>query len=1152
MNHLSRSLTLAVLICVVFSFRSQAQVNAVEFGKNRVQYKKFKWKYYQTENFNTYFSQNGLELGKFVAQVAERELPQIEEFVEYGLQRRANIVVYNNFEDLQQSNIGLGIDWQSNGGITRLVNNKLVVYYNADRNHLRHQVRTGLAQVLLQNMLFGDDLGEFAANQTLLDLPKWLTDGYIEYVAEPWSPRLDDQLKSAILGGNYNNFYQFAFDKPLLAGHAFWYYISIKYGPNKPTYLLYLSRIYRNLNAATQKTAKKKFKEVLRDFMEEQQSIYMKDIRGRRTVPKGQLSVSLETTKKDYIRFNANPLPRSMTYAVTEFKQGKYSVVLQENFIKRKVLLSYGHLSREDEINPNLPLLAWDNKGTRLAVLYAEKGKLKFFVYDMVRGIKINKQEWKQFDQVQDMKYMLNDKTLVLSAVRNGQSDIYVYTIEKETAEQITNDVYDDLDASFVTFPNKTGIIYASNRPSANAPNADTAMPARRYNIFLVDNWNKSEFKQISQLTNMKFGNARYPSPYNVTHFTFTSDENGINNRYAGFFTTQKAGLDTLVFIGDEVLRNPAPKEVDSLLREWKKDDIDSVGYFATSNDSAYVFPLSNYQSGLLETRTAGDNSLVSEVVRQGEYKHLYRLKVDENLLRRRNISAPPTEYVKRLRERDRLRNAAPSPIQQSIDSAKRSQGDFFQSEFEPDTAAARTQPATGNDGRIFTVDEMGVEPILQKARVFEYRPPRFFADYLVAGANNAVFVQQKYQPFTGHNGPIDPANGSQLNGLFRLGTVDLFEDYKISGGFRIAPNLKDNDILFEFTNNRRRWDWGATFFRSSRNEAQPALLTGPGGSIPIELATKLHSNYYLGRVRYALDRIRSLRATIGPRFDRVVYLTDPNLPPTLGLEDQKQTYGQASLEYVHDNTLNPATNIWQGLRYKVYVDYFNRLDRGGSAFGRNMFNVGFDVRHYLPIYRNITWAVRAAGDFSWGDQKVIYYLGGVDGWLKFANNERRDRQGNVLGYRYWTPSPEPDRNTFYAYQSLGLNMRGFKQNIANGNNYVTINSEVRAPLFSTFFNRPINNAFLRNFQRVQFFDLGTAWTGTPDRIGRPSTNFVDASGNVTVRLKAGGIGPFAGGYGFGLRSTLLGYFVRFDAAWPMDGFFRGKAQTYLALGLDF
>ena len=165
----------------------------------------------------------------------------------------------------------------------------------------------------------------------------------------------------------------------------------------------------------------------------------------------------------------------------------------------------------------------------------------------------------------------------------------------------------------------------------------------------MVDNWNKSEFKQISQLTDLKHGNASFPSQYNTSHFTFISDENGINNRYAGFFRTERAGLDTLVFIGDEVLRNPPRKEVDSLLKEWNKTDIDSVGFVSVTNDSSYVFPLTNYQSSMLETRTAGDNQQVSEVVKLGDVKLLYRLKVDENVLRRRNINARPTEYMKQV-----------------------------------------------------------------------------------------------------------------------------------------------------------------------------------------------------------------------------------------------------------------------------------------------------------------------------------------------------------------------------------------------------------------------------------------------------------------------------------------------------------------------
>ncbi|MDB5196383.1 MAG: hypothetical protein JWP88_754, partial [Flaviaesturariibacter sp.] len=439
----------------------------------------------------------------------------------------------------------------------------------------------------------------------------------------------------------------------------------------------------------------------------------------------------------------------------------------------------------------------------------------------------------------------------------------------------------------------------------------------------------------------------------------------------------------------------------------------------------------------------------------------------------------------------------------------------------------------------------------LKKAKLFQYRPPKFFNDYLVAGLNNTVFIPSKYQAYQGPpSGPISPSNGNELSGLIRLGTLDLFEDYKISGGFRIAPNLKDNDILFEFTNLKRRFDWGFTYFRSSQEVGASVIVNGTQVD---GLAAKTFANYYLGRIKYALDKTRSIRATIGPRFDRAIISTqNPSDPAGVGIlsllvPDQKTTYIQSSLEYVHDNTLNPATNIWHGLRWKAYTDIFSQVDKVRSTEGRFLFNAGFDARHYLPIYRNVIWAVRAAGDFSWGSQKVIYYLGGTDGWLKFGSNQKSDGT-----YRYLNPNPVPDANIPYAYQALAVNLRGFKQNVANGNNNVVINSEVRMPVFSTFFNRPINNAFLRNFQVIQFFDLGTAWNGTYNSIKRPNVIYQDPNSNVSINVKAGGIGPFAGGYGFGARSTLLGYFVRFDAAWQMNGFFRGKPQTYLSLGLDF
>jgi hypothetical protein len=110
--------------------------------------------------------------------------------------------------------------------------------------------------------------------------------------------------------------------------------------------------------------------------------------------------------------------------------------------------------------------------------------------------------------------------------------------------------------------------------------------------------------------------------------------------------------------------------------------------------------------------------------------------------------------------------------------------------------------------------------------------------------------------PYQHGAGPVRPANGSDLNGLIRLGTVDLFEDYKISGGIRIAPNLRDNDVLFEFMNLKKRWDWGFTYYRSTTKVEFEQDPTNPSSFIP---PRKVFATYYLARLNYAFDRVQGM-----------------------------------------------------------------------------------------------------------------------------------------------------------------------------------------------------------------------------------------------------------------------------------------------------
>lgn len=1111
---------------------TDAQVSSVEFGQNRLQFKKRHWQYYQTLNFNCYYYEGGEDLAKYVLQVAEEELPGLERFTEYSLQLRANIMIYNTFDDMRQSNIGLNVEPQNQnpGGTTFLVNNKMVIYFNGNHADLRIQIRQGIAKILVQNLLFGDDLGEMAGNKALLDLPEWLVEGYVAYAAQNWSPELDDDLKSEILSEKYKNFYQLAFDKPLLAGHAFWFYIEEKYKRENTTYLLYLARMYKSLSRASAIVTKvPKFKNVLKEFMEYQQQKYDEDIRKRKNFPKGSEVTDVTVGKRlDYYNFNVNPNKRNLTFSVVRYKKGQYKLILDEDG-DQLTLLKIGAKTRLGTANPLYPKTAWDPKGTRLAVVYEEEGRLKLFVYDVVTRVKPFKRDLTdKFDQIQSMQYIQNEQNLLLSAVKDGHTNIFVYNIENETVRRVTDDVYDDLDASFVAFPGKNGILFSSNRPSAEAQGADTSLMMNRFNIFMVTNFSTDhpEINQITQLTDMEWGDARFPTQYNDNHFTFISDANGVMNRYAGFFSTKSAGVDTLVIVNNVILRNPDPIQIDSVLRHYDKTDVDSIAVVALSQDSAYAFPLTNYASGIRETTESGANHQVSEVTRQSDDKILYKLKVDENTLRRRNVTAPPTTYRERQMEQKKLgegHRIAPPPSKQ--------ESNVFQQQFQ----------VTKEDTAVSRATEADQSRVLRSAKKYPYKPLKFATDFVTVGFNNNV-LGTKYQPYQFGQGPIQLTSNDNFTGMIRVGVSDLMEDIRLSGGLRIGTNLKDNDWLFQFSNMRNRVDWGFSYYKSVL-DGQYELDTAafyPG---------KIFSNLYQGTISYPFDIVRSVRVTVGMRRDKTEFLGVDST--SLKVDNKARKYGLLHAEYVYDNTLNPTMNIWDGVRYMVYMDYNTELTSQSNVDGKSMVNFGFDGRAYVPIYRNFIWAGRVAGDFSFGDQKMIYYLGGVDNWLMFRDNTA---MGGTRQYRYFNNNNKPAPDVDYAFQTIAGNLRGFIQNAANGNNNIVINSEFRLPVFSTLISKPINNAFLRNFQLTQFIDLGTAWNGQFNKIGRPTIIYTDPKdpNTVKVEIKAPGVGPFLGGYGFGVRSTLLGYFLKLDAGWPMAGFFKDKPIWYLSMGLDF
>lgn len=174
----------------------------------------------------------------------------------------------------------------------------------------------------------------------------------------------------------------------------------------------------------------------------------------------------------------------------------------------------------------------------------------------------------------------------------------------------------------------------------------------------------------------------------------------------------------------------------------------------------------------------------------------------------------------------------------------------------------------------------------------------------------------------------------------------------------------------------------------------------------------KVSPDLYQANIAYPFDNNRSVRFSTGIRADKIVMKAVDGF--SIDYPDDLKLYSVSKLEYVYDNSLNPAMNIWNGLRYKAYAEINRQVNKNNFIDKPIGFNVGFDARYYYPIHNDFIWAGRVAAISSWGKQKIIYYLGGSDGWLMFGNNIKNDGS-----YRYFNELVKPANDNTYAFKAL-------------------------------------------------------------------------------------------------------------------------------------
>lgn len=1065
----------SIALTFVFStlvFLSSAQFyngSNQSFGKNRIQHDEYFWYYFRYPDQNIYFYAGGEDLAEFTAKKAPVIRKELELRFDYELDDKVQFIIYNKLSNYHQSNIDYVDENFNTGGQTELSDNKVFLHFTGDYNELEKQIRYGLAYVIVNRMMFGENWKEVVKNSALLAIPEWYTNGLISYASQPWDAHLANRVRDGYVSGKYKQFNRLENQEAENAGYSIWRYIEQVYGNRVIPNIVYMARVSRNVESGFLFVLGISIKELIRDCSAYYAAEAEVDEQNM-VMPKEEYAFK-RAAKREIYQMKLSPDAKSVAYVSNHL--GRYKVYLQDlETGKRKVVFKGGtKLYRIMDLSS--PLLEWHPDGEILAVLNEKKADSYLNLYNTTSDELIQRPVY-QLEKVLSMDYSADGKKLLFSAMNRGKSDIYEFSVASSALTKLTDDVFDDLDAKYMKGSND--VLFSSNRPDESmvSNQASKEQIQAKKDIFILKR--SGVKKTLVRISDTPSIDERQPVEKGNNEYYFLADHQNYLNRY-------------------KAIRDSAISRIDTAFH---------YRYFTR------VEQITNYKRNILE----------ADYVNDGFYELIY---YDKKYRMYKEFA--PNEALSEMEEQIQAeRNAATfedlsNELQvyyESIEIApdsSRKKIDIYNYRFED----SEIKVVELKENRYLTIDTaaikgLGNRPIPQQRNY----AVNFTATNLVS-AMDFDFANELYQPFNG--GPFTPPG---MGALLKVGVLDLFEDYKFEGGIRFGLTQQSTEFFLSLDNRKKRLD--------KRYVYQRQHLT----FINDLAAERLNINKFSYILKYPFSETFSAILHTSLRSDRTVYLsTDLN---SLNRDDAFELRAGAKLELIYDNTRVKGLNLYHGTRFKVFAERYQLTN-----FFEQDFNVlGLDFRHYQKIHRDLIFAVRGAWSTSLGAQKLVYYLGSVDNWVIITDRPRFDRQTQIAS----------DQN--YRFQAIGTNMRGFIQNVRNGNSFAVINSEFRWPVFKYFSNRPLKSEFATNFQLVAFADVGSAWTGwNPYSESNQFNTFVIEKPPLTIYLD-NKKDPLVGSYGGGLRTKLWGYFVRLDYAWGIEDRRVQTPVTHLSLGLDF
>lgn len=1091
-------LLLTVIIGLLISSTGYAQY--FSYGKNRVQYEDFEWRYLQSKHFDVYYyGAKNYKLAEFASMSVESAYKQLKTDFDHELSDRISVIIYDSHNDFSQTNVvTLPTSAEGIGGVTDKLKNRMTIPFGGNYSDFRRTIHHELVHAVFNDMFYGGSFNSILQNNIQLAFPLWFEEGLAEYTALGWDTNTDMYIRDAVINNYLAPIQYLSGYYAYRGGQSLWNYIVEEYGREKIAEILQSIRSSRSVEYGLRTSLGMNIEELSKSWTEALKKRYYPEVAERQ---RADALATLLTKRGDFGTYNTSAAisPQGDKIAFITNGRGYFDVevISSINGRKLKTLIRGEDNPDFEELNILNPNLTWSPDGTKIALSTKTKGRDDIAIIDY-NTKEIKKLKFPSIDAIGSVAWAPDGQKLAFDGNIGPFQDIFIYELNSKTLTNLTKDIYSDREPAWAT--DSESIFFVSDRGDnvALGETINSNLLFKENTIYQTDIYETSIGNSFaSRITDTPEWDETQPVTTRTGKVLFISDENGIQNL----------------------------KELDLRTRT--------------------TVPLTDLQTGLSQISISADGSkLVFNAINDG-YLDIFLLKSPLN----RKIEKTITNNYwanRRANESQGQRVPATKYAQELFDEGVVSITEVEENEkIEADSLSGKVEDGTNIDFRNYVF----ADDVIQDTTIYLQDVEAFKVEDNLT--DDGRYVPREYRLKFDVDIAYSPSFVASTYGSYALTQFiisDLLGDHQLALGTNFVFDLRESDYNLQYGNFKNRTNYFINYFHTARKyqsffgELIRYRTYGLGGTIqyPFSKFRRVDFNLTLLNVDLDFNSVNDRpNSSQGSNADR----------------SESSRFLYPEVIFTDDKTKPGFITPSGGFRYSIGVSGSPVIGSTAPEF----VSVLGDFRKYFDLGSRYSIALRYSGGASIGKDAQNYFIGGKLGWInpKYSNNGfSNDR----ITDNFFTVPALPLRG--FEYNSVnGKNFSLINAEFRFPLFAAVIPGAIPIlPLYNvtgvafldagTAWGRRVSHNLLTEPDINS--ELAVNEKGLDFTVAKKTDGYIP-NGDGTFSKFTYLDGDILVGGGFGLRSIIFGLPIGYDIAWAYDrtGFGRG-AVHYFTIGIDF